>query len=114
LPGIAHGPEGAAAAHRLHSGWKLQTERFRDACVAFALEIAKRGAALLVLGDETSAQFPPELKAFRQRSGTGTKVNSLVNYGWEWDLDGLHQKGKLRSAEVSRLDLVVRWVAAAG
>ena len=31
-----------------------------------------------------------------------------MNYGWEWDLDGL-KEGQLRSADVSRLDLVVRW-----
>ena len=86
-----------------------QTERFRAACVAFALEIADRGAALLVVGDDSSAQFPSELKPFRQRRGAGIKVNLLVNYGWEWDLDGLRQHGMLRSADVSRLDLVVRW-----
>jgi undecaprenyl diphosphate synthase len=86
-----------------------QAERFRAACVAFALEIANRGAALLVVGDDSSAQFPPELKPFRQRCGAGIRVNFLVNYGWEWDLDGLRHQGKLRSADVSRLDLVVRW-----
>lgn len=86
----------------------VQTQRFRAACVEFALEIAHRGAALLVVGDERSAQFPPELRAFRRRQGSGIKVNFLVNYGWEWDLDGLRE-GALRSAEVSRLDLVVRW-----
>jgi undecaprenyl diphosphate synthase len=85
-----------------------QTQQFRAACVAFAQEIAQRGAAVLVVGDERSALFPPELKAFRQRQGTGIKVNFLVNYGWEWDLDGLRE-GSLRSADVSRLDLVVRW-----
>jgi undecaprenyl diphosphate synthase len=31
-----------------------------------------------------------------------------VNYGWEWDPNGL-KEGALRSADVSRLDLVVRW-----
>jgi undecaprenyl diphosphate synthase len=36
------------------------------------------------------------------------KVNLLVNYGWEWDLAGL-ATGALKSAAVSRLDLVVRW-----
>jgi undecaprenyl diphosphate synthase len=85
-----------------------QTDRFRAACVEFALEIARRGAALLVVGDERSPQFPPELRRFRQRQGQGIKVNFLVNYGWEWDLDGL-RAGGLRSADVSRLDLVVRW-----
>jgi undecaprenyl diphosphate synthase len=85
-----------------------QAEHFRAACVVFAQEISRRGAALLVLGDERSAQFPAELAAFRIRRGNGIKVNFLVNYGWEWDLAGL-KEGGLRSADVSRLDLVVRW-----
>lgn len=85
-----------------------QTQHFRAACVEFALEIARRGAGLLVVGDERSAQFPRELAQFRTRQGEGIKVNFLVNYGWEWDLDGL-RTGALRSADVSRLDLVVRW-----
>lgn len=87
----------------------VQTERFRAACVEFALEIARRGAALLVLGDERSAQFPAALRPWRRRMGSGIKVNFLVNYGWQWDIDGLRDDGALRSAEVSRLDLVVRW-----
>ena len=63
---------------------------------------------MLVLGDERSKQFPAELATFRTRQGEGIKVNFLVNYGWEWDLDGL-KDGGLRSANVSRLDLIVRW-----
>jgi undecaprenyl diphosphate synthase len=31
-----------------------------------------------------------------------------VNYDWEWDLSGLRE-GSIRSEEVSRLDLIVRW-----
>ena len=85
-----------------------QANHFRAACVAFAREISRRGAALLVLGDEQSPQFPTELAAFRTRQGEGIKVNFLVNYGWEWDLNGL-KEGGLRSADVSRLDLIVRW-----
>jgi undecaprenyl diphosphate synthase len=85
-----------------------QKRAFSRASVAFALEIARRGAALLVVGDEGSAQFPPELLGYRQRRGSGMKVNLLVNYGWEWDLAGL-RNGGLRSEEVSRLDLIVRW-----
>jgi undecaprenyl diphosphate synthase len=87
----------------------VQTERFRVACVEFALEVARRGAALLVLGDERSAQFPHALRPWRRRQGSGIKVNFLVNYGWQWDLDGLRESGALRSSEVSRLDLIVRW-----
>jgi undecaprenyl diphosphate synthase len=85
-----------------------QTERFRAACVEFALEIVRRGAALLVVGDQDSPQFPAPLREFRQRQGNGIRVNFLVNYGWAWDLEGL-RTGGLRSAEVSRLDLIVRW-----
>ena len=86
----------------------IQKQAFSEACVAFAFEIARLGAALLVVGDETSPQFPKLLKEFRQRQGAGIKVNLLVNYGWEWDLAGL-KNGGLRSDEVSRLDLIVRW-----
>lgn len=86
-----------------------QTERFREACVAFALEVSRRGAALLVLGDERSAQFPRALQPFRSRQGSGIKVNFLVNYGWQWDLDGLRNGHGLRSQDVSPLDLIVRW-----
>ncbi len=86
----------------------VQKQAFSSASVAFALEIARRGAALLVVGDERSAQFPRELLDYRERRGEGIKVNLLVNYGWEWDLDGL-RNGGLRSAAVSRLDLIVRW-----
>jgi undecaprenyl diphosphate synthase len=85
-----------------------QKRAFSEATVTFAREVARRGAALLVVGDETSAQLPMELKGFRQRRGDGMKVNLLVNYGWEWDLAGL-KNGGLRSDAVSRLDLIVRW-----
>jgi undecaprenyl diphosphate synthase len=50
--------------------------------VDFAREISRRGAALLVLGDERSTQFPAELAGFRTRQGKGIRVNCLVNYGW--------------------------------
>ncbi|MEQ1727132.1 MAG: undecaprenyl diphosphate synthase family protein [Vicinamibacterales bacterium] len=86
----------------------IQKRAFSEACVVFALEVARRGADLLVVGDETSAQFPTELREYRHRQGAGIKVNLLVNYGWEWDLAGL-KNGGLRSRDVSRLDLIVRW-----
>jgi undecaprenyl diphosphate synthase len=86
----------------------VQTEAYRAACVTFALEIARRGAALLVVGDDQSPVFPEELRDFRTRQGTGIRVNFLVNYGWEWDLAGL-KEGQIRSNDVSRLDLIVRW-----
>jgi undecaprenyl diphosphate synthase len=85
-----------------------QIEAFRSACVDFALEISRRGAALLVMGNDKSPLFPEELRPFRVREGEGIKVNLLVNYDWEWDLSGLRE-GEIRSREISRLDLVVRW-----
>jgi undecaprenyl diphosphate synthase len=85
-----------------------QQEAFTTACISFARELTARGAALLVVGDECSSQFPAELLPYRHRQGNGMKVNFLVNYDWAWDLDGL-RNGGLRSAELPRLDLIVRW-----
>lgn len=86
----------------------VQKHAFSQATVEFAREVVRRGAALQVVGDDTSTQFPDELKPFRERRGEGIKVNLLANYGWEWDLEGLRDGG-LRSSEVSRVDLIVRW-----
>jgi undecaprenyl diphosphate synthase len=86
-----------------------QTRGFSAACVAFAQAIAARGAALLVVGDPASRVFPDELRPFRRRSSGDVRVNLLVNYGWDWDLQGLRDEGTLRSREISRLDLIVRW-----
>ncbi|MBM1171978.1 undecaprenyl diphosphate synthase family protein [Microvirga arabica] len=85
-----------------------QREAFRSACVSYAMEVARRDAALMIVGDETSDLFPSELRGFRTRQGNGMKVNLLVNYDWEWDLVGLRE-GNIRSHDVSRLDLIVRW-----
>jgi undecaprenyl diphosphate synthase len=85
-----------------------QLIKFKKAVVDFALEVHKQGAALLVIGDDDSKHFPEELRPFLTRQGTGLKVNLLANYGWDWDLEGL-KTGQLRSHEVSRIDLIVRW-----
>ncbi|SFM42283.1 undecaprenyl diphosphate synthase family protein [Nitrosomonas communis] len=86
-----------------------QANAFRNACCIFAEEIAARGAALLVVGDDESPQYPAALRRFRSRQGVGIKVNFLINYGWDWDLQGLRTDGQIRSREVSRIDLIVRW-----
>lgn len=86
----------------------VQAGAFRQATVAFADAIAQRGAAMLVVGDMRSPHFPPELVRYERRQGAGMKVNLLVNYGWDWNLDGL-RSGTLRSDAVSRMDLIVRW-----
>jgi undecaprenyl diphosphate synthase len=85
-----------------------QTAKYREAVVEFARQARRQDAALLVVGDDRSPLFPPELYEFRTRSSGRPRVNLLANYGWSWDLDGLRD-GELRSAEVSRIDLIVRW-----
>src|SRR5690606_2292764 len=87
----------------------VQKQSFSKACVDFAFEMERRKAALMVLGDHRSAQFPPSLMPFTNRQGDGMKVNLLVNYGWEWDLDGLTKSGRLHSRDIPRIDLIVRW-----
>jgi undecaprenyl diphosphate synthase len=93
---------------------------FTNACVRAVEMLASEGAALLVVGNSESPMFPKELLPFttRQVFGDGAvKVNFLVNYGWEWDLNLLKtadptQKNitnNVRSADVSRLDLIIRW-----
>lgn len=86
----------------------LQKRSFTDACVDFARQVVERDVALQVVGDDASAQFPQVLRPYVARQGEGMKVNLLVNYGWEWDLNGLKQ-GAWRSHAVSRIDLIVRW-----
>jgi len=56
----------------------IQKQAFSEASVAFAFEIARRGAALLVVGDETSTQFPKELNEFRHRQGVGTMAGNGI------------------------------------
>ena len=67
--------------------------------------------------------FPQELRPYTKRTKFGTgkiKVNFLVNYGWQWDLNPLFAQPKstsragnvsnmIRSSDVSRIDLIIRW-----
>jgi undecaprenyl diphosphate synthase len=81
----------------------------------------ERDVDLMVVGDHSSDMFPDELKEYAlQRQGGGKlKVNILVNYGWNWDLQSamIASSGQgrkpihelLASKQVSRIDLVVRW-----
>lgn len=97
----------------------IQMWAFSAACVQAVRLLAAEGAELLVLGNADSPCFPAELKPFcrRQKVGCGgIKLNFLVNYGWDWDLSTLHDEhgrkqvmAGLHSADVSRIDLVVRW-----
>lgn len=97
-----------------------QRKAFTAACIQAVKMLSKEHASLLVVGNAHSPAFPKELLPFTTRKTFGKggiKVNFLVNYGWEWDLN--HLKGAdpdeknirnhLGSRGVSRVDLVIRW-----
>lgn len=96
----------------------IQSRAFIKACVDAVEALKERDADLLVVGNVNSKVFPDELKPYamkRTKFGKGTmKVNFLVNYGWDWDLNyALESEGKvadnLASKDISRMDLVIRW-----
>ena len=69
---------------------KEQVEAFQKACVDAVNLIAENDVSLLVVGNDKSKMFPKELLKYRKRVDIGKggiKVNFLVNYGWEWDLE---------------------------
>ncbi|MDD3393847.1 MAG: undecaprenyl diphosphate synthase family protein [Clostridia bacterium] len=87
---------------------------FTNACVEAVKLLAKEDAELLVLGDTASKMFPEALLPYttRQTFGKGgMKINFLVNYSWEWDTGFAKNElmGPLKSKEVSRVDLLIRW-----
>ncbi len=98
-----------------------QRKMFTTACIRAVELLSSENAELLIVGNTESRMFPRELLAYagrRTRFGQGgTKVNFLVNYGWEWDLNGLKSAGgrqtnvmpHLRSSQVSKIDLIIRW-----
>lgn len=87
----------------------IQTQAFRKACVDAVMDLTGRDAELLVIGNTKSPMFPQELLPFTKRVKFGKgliKINFLVNYGWNWDLNhGSH----IASADISRMDLIIRW-----
>lgn len=91
-----------------------QRRAFTSACVAAVEELSREDAGLLVLGNTQSAMFPKELLPYTTRHDFGKggmKINFLVNYSWEWDL-GLKDGAvgpKLKTSQVSRIDLIIRW-----
>ena len=97
-----------------------QKEAFTQACIDAVKLFSNEDAELLVLGNTESPCFPQELLPFTERKvfgKGGIKVNFLVNYGWEWDLNlsrKTNSKRKnldlaLQSKDISRIDLIIRW-----
>lgn len=98
----------------------IQKEAFIDACINSVKVLTKEDAEILVIGNTKSPCFPKELLPFTTRKifgKGGTRVNFLVNYGWEWDLNMIKEcnnerkniKSNIHSNDISRIDLIVRW-----
>ncbi|MEX0939711.1 MAG: undecaprenyl diphosphate synthase family protein [Pirellulales bacterium] len=103
----------------------VQRKAFQQACIEAVHRLSRLDVELLVVGDTDSRMFPSELTEFtrRRRFGRGgMKVNLLVNYSWQWDLNQAlsshngrrlsvndRQLMGLGSEDVSRIDLVIRW-----
>lgn len=98
---------------------RKQIDAFIKACVDAINLIAKEDVSLLVIGNTKSNMFPKELLKFTERTNIGkggTKVNFLVNYGWDWDISNLNNNTNrksimegLHSRDISRIDLILRW-----
>lgn len=98
----------------------VQRKAFTDACINAVQMLSVEDASLLVVGNIESSMFPRELIPYTTRrifGKGGMRVNFLVNYGWEWDLNQLkavNDKRKniikhIKSSDVSRVDLIIRW-----
>ena len=98
----------------------IQKKAFTKACIDAVKLLSHEDAELLVIGNTESPCFPPELLPFTKRQTFGKggiKVNFLVNYGWEWDLNLSRRTHKtknnfdlsLHSKDISRIDLIIRW-----
>lgn len=91
-----------------------QKQAFTNACIDAVRWLSRQDAELLVIGNSASPAFPPELLPFTQRTRFGhggMKINFLIHYSLEWDL-GLKKDligPQLKSNEISRIDLIIRW-----
>lgn len=86
---------------------KEQVKAFKRACVEAVNRIKEEDVSVRVLGNTKSACFPEELLAYTEAippENEKTKVNVLVNYGWEWDL-----KNNWVSRDIPRMDMIIRW-----
>lgn len=97
-----------------------QRKAFTNACVHAVEMLSHEDADLLVIGNNDSPMFPEELLSYTARKtfgNGGMRVNFLVNYGWEWDLNYLKMAKNakknisdyIKSKDVSRVDLIIRW-----
>jgi undecaprenyl diphosphate synthase len=93
---------------------------FIQACIDSVMLLTKEDCEILVIGNTESSAFPKALIPFttRKKFGNGgIKVNFLIHYGWEWDLNLLKKSNSsnkhilpfIHSEDISRIDLIIRW-----
>lgn len=93
---------------------------FIQACIDSVMLLTKENCEILVIGNTESSSFPKVLLPFttRKKFGNGgIKVNFLIHYGWEWDLNLLKKSNSsnkhilpfIHSEDISRIDLIIRW-----
>ncbi len=99
----------------------IQRNAIIDCCIQAVDMLSKEDAELLIVGKSDTTLFPKALLPYTTERKTfgkgGIKVNFLVNYGWEWDLNQLKKAeskqpgviGNLKSSEISHMDLIIRW-----
>lgn len=99
---------------------KIQKDSFTKACIAATEILSKENAELLVVGNTSSKCFPQELLPYTKLTKFGSggiRVNFLINYGWQWDLNLLKNShydhkdiiSNIHSSDISRIDLIIRW-----
>lgn len=97
-----------------------QKKAFIEACIDSIRIISHEDCEILVIGNVDSPLFPEELKQYTKRKvfgKGGIKVNFLINYGWEWDLNQLKSvetqrkniHNYIKSNDISRIELIIRW-----
>lgn len=99
----------------------IQRNAIIECCIQAVDMLSKEDAELLIVGKSDTPLFPKALLPYTTERKTfgkgGIKVNFLVNYGWEWDLNRLKTSeatqmnviDNLKSREISKIDLIVRW-----
>ena len=98
-----------------------QKIEFIKACLESVMLLTKEDCEILVVGYSDIHSFPSSLLPFtkeRKKFGKGgIKVNFLIHYSWIWDLNfrkefcplGKHINPRLKSREISNIDLIIRW-----
>jgi len=83
-----------------------QSNAFKEACLEIVRLVSEFNCYLLICGKTNSDHFPEDLKKYSERTKIGEggiKINILINYDWQYDLN--HNI----SSEISRMDLIIRW-----